>query len=271
MEPSPRLTLLQNSQALGGLHYSTSVVAIRAATHLGLAVGSGLVVQIEDDFWLVTARHVVAKARAPRLIGPWSVEALRMGEGGARLPVQHVEFDDAIWHLADDDDLAAARFPVDRLPVEHLVSAVPIERIGIARVNFAPEVTLTGRWGEPQDRNLIVTRRGMLTTMQRPNVHLEIGPGQYVEREVYLVDASIMPGMSGGAVFNDMQPPCVYGVISARQIAPRPAAFTGLPDGARMAAEAIWDAVGALNSGMVYVVPALRTVPFLLDVHQRGV
>lgn len=223
---------------------------------------------MEDRFWLLTARHVIAKARAAELTAGWLIELLMMGGVGGRLPVMEVSLDDDLWRLADGDDLALARFPVEQLPDEHLLSSTPIDRVGIVTSDFTPEVNLVGRWGEPEDRNLIVTRRGIITTMQRPEVYLEIGPGEYAQQDVYLVDASIMPGMSGGPIFYAVTPPRIYGLISARQIHRPPAELGGLPEGLQGPARAIWETIGPVSTGLVYVIPPARIVPFVLGIHR---
>ena len=269
MAYSPAHELLLSNSSRLALHHSTAVVAIRAETAQGLACGSAVVVQIEDRFWLVTARHIVTGARAAN-VKCWFVEAMKKGEGRT-LPLHDLELSDDEWVVADDDDLAVAPLPIGQLPTDHLVSGIYIDRFGYASMGPNPDLTLIGRWGEAEERNLIVTRRGVLATLQRPKVKYEIGPGKIVENEMYLVDATVMRGMSGGAVFNEVNPPMVLGLVSAHQrIVSLPPAVAQLPESARQAAEAIWNSLGPINAGMVYVVPFDRVAAFVRAVDKES-
>jgi S1-C subfamily serine protease len=268
LEENPVQRLRNHSSFVGGLHQSTSVVSLRAVAEGGTVQGTGSALIIADpesnpEFRLVTARHVVAESIAAHAV--IEVDVICGGDNPDVLPVHTVSIPNDTWTLAHDDDLAVAPFPAERLPANHLVSAIHIARLAVAVHNPTPEVQLVGRWGATPETNFVLTRSGLLSTPQRPMMRFSIGGDMPMqERPMYLVDAFVTRGMSGGAVFQQSAPPMVLGIISAHAKIPAPVgAWRALPDAAQRAAEIIWDAITPMNAGLVYVVPVMRVAAFL--------
>jgi hypothetical protein len=244
------------------------VVALRAVTNNGVVgAASALVVRDttgRDEFRLVTARHVVAHARANQ--ATLHVEATRAISGSNTFPITAVPIPDNSWTLADDDDLATAPLPSISLPDDHYVGAIWLEQLTIATSNPTPDVQLVGRWGLRQDDNIVLTRRGILATPQKPTVPIMIGLDKEPQNKaMHLVDAFITPGMSGGAVFQ-YRPPDItlIGIISAHTKVPPPSEkWKSDPPPVQAVANAIWEAITPMKAGLVYVVPVARVYNFL--------
>jgi hypothetical protein len=268
LEPDPIQRLKNHSMPHAGLHHSTSVVSLRAVDGAGNVKGTGSALVVwdpenEDEFRLVTARHVVVDARAGN--ARIEVEAIQQGSGEV-FPIATVPVDDGTWKLADDDDLAVALLPAGMLGSDHLVSAMSFDRLAIATPHPTPDVELVGRWGLTPQSNIVLTRRGLVATPQRPTVPIYIGGDKPLQqRPMYLVDAFVTRGMSGGAVFQQTSPPMVLGIISAHTKIPAPVEkWKALPETVQTAAGSVWDAITPMNAGLVYIVPVMRVVPFLM-------
>jgi hypothetical protein len=269
LEDDPIQRLKNHSVPHAGLHHSTSVVSLRAVDGEGNVKGaaSALVVwdpEDEDEFRLVTARHVVVDARAGN--ARIQVEAIQQQGSGDVFSIATVPVDDGTWRLADDDDLAVAPLPAGMLGSDHLVSAMTFERLAIATPHPTPEVELVGRWGLTPQSNIVLSRRGLVATPQRPTVPIYVGGDEPLhQRPMYLVDAFVTRGMSGGAVFQQTSPPMVLGIISAHAKIPAPVEkWAALPETVQTAAGSVWDAITPMNAGLVYVVPVMHVVPFLM-------
>jgi hypothetical protein len=215
------------------------------------------------EFLLLSARHVVAEARD--LGARIDVEAHGPSNGGDRFAITPIPIPGPSWRLAPDDDLAVAPFPTASLSSDHLVAAIPIDLLTIATPDPTPDVELVGRWGLSSTDNVVITRRGVIATPERPTVRLWIGNDvEAPQCPVYLVDAFVTRGMSGGAVFQGTNPTTVLGIISAHAKLPAPReTWASLPESVVRAVDALWDAIAPINAGLVYVIPIPRVVAFL--------
>jgi hypothetical protein len=268
LENDPVKRLINYSGPYAGIHHSTSVVALRAVSpdNVVVGTGSGLVIRYAngaDGFRLLTARHIVAQARAARAI--IHVEIIQTTNSTITFAITPVPIADGAWTLAEDDDLAVAILPAETLPEDHLVGSVLLEQLVIAGLNPTPDVQLIGRWGLDKDDNFVITRRGILATPQQPTVRFSIGDDKEKQQQpMYLVDAFVTRGMSGGAVFRDTEPKTVLGIISAHaQVPPPVETWSTLPPSIQTAAAAMWHALTPMNAGLVYVVPISRVLEFL--------
>jgi hypothetical protein len=231
-----------------------------------VGTGSALVIRYAsgtDGFRLVTARHIIAQARAAK--ATIYVEVILTTNSTVTFSVSPVPIANDAWTLAEDDDLAVATLPAESLPEDHLVGSVLLEQLAVVGLNPTPDVQLIGRWGVAKEDNFVITRRGILATPQQPTVRFPIGNDKEMQkRPMYVVDAFVTRGMSGGAVFRDTEPKTVLGIISAHaKLAPPVEQFSKLPETVQRAAYALWDALSPINSGLVYVVPIARVLEFL--------
>jgi len=235
-----------------------------------VGTGSALVIRYAsgpDGFRLVTARHVIAQARAAK--ATIYLEIIRATHSIETFPICAVPIEDEAWALSEDDDVAVATLPADELPEDHLVGSVMLEQLAKVGQNPTPDVQLIGRWGLTKEENFVITRRGILATPQQPAVSFSIGDDKERQsKPMYVVDAFVTRGMSGGAVFSDTQPRTVLGIISAHATLPSPAEkWRNLPETVQRAAEALWEAMAPINAGLVYVVPIARALKFLIKTY----
>lgn len=128
--------------------------------------------------------------------------------------------------------------------------------------------------GLPAERAHVVLRRGILGSLELPEVRLDVSPGTVTRGRVFIVDANVSKGMSGGlAVVNcgagEMQQ-AVLGLIHGTQ-----RLFEeDLRDGAvgaveRAARQRLMQEIEIVNGRIVYVVPFSEVVAVLEDVDAR--
>lgn len=156
----------------------------------------------ESEFLVVSARHCVTAALAAG------------AEIVLRVPIQSHEIDPAnppyvwetvavpigCWEHDDATDVSVAPLPLERLPPEHFLSSwIRGAVIGGSNQVFGDNVIIYGR-GVLGDHGLVIRRRGALATHENPSVSLEIEPKTFRPVRVYVVEANVTPGMSGGLV-----------------------------------------------------------------------
>lgn len=257
---------LREYSGVPGIHYSRSVVGIRMTrgdAYVGAA--SGLLIgdpRRDPEFCVVSVRHAIARAVDCEIGFEVGYPA-----SGNRLQTRLTAVPHEAWLLSDDDDLACTAFPIDHLERDHLLRCVHIDQLSYIALDAAPEVTLVGRWGEGLEDGYILSRSGRLATMERPEVRIDIGDDlEPVVKPVYIADATVSRGMSGGAALVHTTPFSVVGLICAHGILPAPLSIRQLPEGtAQQVALALWSGVGAVNAGLAYLIPMDRVRDFLLN------
>ena len=258
--------LREHSRDLTGIHLTRTVVGLSirdASNHVG--AGSAFVVHSPDvgpEFLLLSTRHIIARARAANLA--MFCEISIPGSSVHRFDTKLVEIPLDNWILSSEDDLACAPLQAALLPDTHLVRGVHVDHLQYRIVGATPDVSLIGRWGEGPDDQYILSRRGQLTTMERPLVKVQIGDDVASPlRPMYFIDATVSRGMSGGAAFSDVGT-AMMGIISGHGFVPPPStAIAKLPESVQTAALALWEAIGPINSGLVHVVPTDVALAFL--------
>jgi hypothetical protein len=123
------------------------------------------------------------------------------------------------------------------------------------------DLSAYGRWSVQGGADIPIERRVTLASFERPSAELEIG-GARQSVKVYLVDGTVSRGMSGGPVTyaaSGWGGSGVLGIIHGYwPLAPEDVFPAGADDEA-LARGVEWAeirrAVGAVNSGMFFVVP----------------
>jgi hypothetical protein len=205
----PVLRTLIETSAFPTDTYRAGTVVLSATSGDRRGAASGFVIRVgpvppvgHPEFFLVTARHVVLDADAFGL----QLEALVIRGYDPHKPVQdraRIPLDSQRWICNDDSDIAMMPFPIDALPPDHKISAIPdmellSRKMGVLFYHGA-ELSAHGRWSVQGGADIPIERKVTLASFERPEAHLEIGGARQPVR-VFLADGIVSRGMSGGPV-----------------------------------------------------------------------
>jgi hypothetical protein len=160
------------------------------------------IVDDESEFVVVSARHCVTAAIADSantlLRVPLQPERIDPANPPYMWETQDVLVDN--WRSDETTDVSVAPLRLERLPPNHFLSSwLRGAFVGVGLPIFSDDVLVFGR-GTLGDQSLIVRRRGVLATHENPTVRLEVEPGTFARVRVYVVEANVTNGMSGGLV-----------------------------------------------------------------------
>lgn len=196
-----------------------------------VASGSAFIVELprkgpglNHDYVLVTARHVVQQSLVQGLKIAIIVPLLRQKKIPDVVRTETVTICSGSW-VHGESDVSVAKLAINDLPPDHDLRCV--NRLSFADMNSdgpgggGSDVILFGRWGVGKDHNIIVERRGILAAEEVPLVTIIIEPKTHSPNHVFLVEATVSPGMSGGPVLvmsrSDRSNGAIIGLIHGYQ------------------------------------------------------
>jgi hypothetical protein len=256
---------------------ATVVLSGQAGDQRGAA--TGFVVQVgalppagTPDFFLVTARHVVLDAQAHGV----QLEALAIRGYDSLKAVQdrvRIPLDPARWMHNDKSDISMMPFPVDLLPPDHNLTSIPDSELASRKMGVlipqGADLAAYGRWSVEGGADIPIRRSVTLATFERPRAALEIGGARQLV-EVYLADGTVSRGMSGGPVTfagggwaNSAVIGLVHGYWPLGEADLATPGTTGVADDRAAILAEIRRQIGAVNSGVFFVVPIGDLEPLL--------
>jgi hypothetical protein len=164
-------------------------------------------------------------------------------------------------------------FPVDALPDDHNLSAIPdtefASRKPGVQIPQGADLDVYGRWGVTGGKDIAVRRSATVATFERPTAKLAIG-GANQPVEVYLVNGTASKGMSGGPVTyaasgwgGSAVIGLVHGYSTLEQAELATSAAVCDPNLRREALLELASEIRQVNSGIFYVVPIQHLEPLL--------
>jgi|HubBroStandDraft_4_1064222.scaffolds.fasta_scaffold00014_67 hypothetical protein len=227
----------------------------------------------QPSFYLVSAQHSVREAEQRGM----DLEGLVIRAYDPAKAVQDrvpVTLQRNLWEHSPNSDVSIIPFPVDALPEDHNLTAIPVTELasrkpGAILPQGAP-LKVFGAWGRQPGRGLTIMRTTYLATFERPRSRIFIRPGVAHLVEVYLGDGTVSAGMSGGPVAYEgggWGGSIIIGLIGGYcpfaedDLALRP----DEEDGAGRAAVLgqLRRDIAAVNSGLFYIVPIGDVEPLL--------
>ena len=195
--------------ALGSRERARFATVAVEARRDGTAIGefSAFVVDVSmtdgsSHFLVVSARHCVTRAQFEGATIALRVPLMPQAIDRANPPYvwETVAIPIDGWIHSQETDASVAPLPFDQLPENSFITAW--ERnyfVGVAFQIFSPNVLIFGR-ASLGDQSIVVRRVGTLATSENPSVSLEIEPDTRRSVRVYVVEANVTAGMSGGLV-----------------------------------------------------------------------
>jgi hypothetical protein len=156
----------------------------------------------EAEFVVVSARHCIATS-----LMAGAVVYLRVPLEPAGIDPNHPPY---VWQTVvvptdgwahdENTDVSVAPIRLERLPPSHFLLSWPRGSfIGGRPAVFGDDVIIFGR-AALGDQGLVIRRRGALATHENPTVNLLVEPETYAGVRVFVVEANVTKGMSGGLV-----------------------------------------------------------------------
>lgn len=271
----PVVLRLISTASLPSTVYLSGTVVIQAKCADVRGAGTGFLVWVNSDsatndpeFFLVTASHVVLDAAAFNL----DLSALVVCDYDPKKPVQDrvaIPLDKGGWIHNENSDICVLPFPVDSLPLDHNLVAIPVTELASRKQSTifhgGADLAAYGRWSIGGISDIAIRRSLTLATFEQPSPRLKIN-GAWQRIEVYLAEGTVSRGMSGGPVTyagggwgNSM----VIGLIHGH--APLAAVDLPLSEGVEDAGalERLNERLGAINNQIVYVIPIHDIEPLL--------
>ena len=174
-------------------------------------------------------------------------------------------------------DVSVAPLPVDALPDDLYMETVAredfLDRKPVAIITAA-DIDLYGRWGMRGERDHVILRRGVLASFERPTVTLDVTPGVETRGAVYVVDANVSKGMSGGlAIANvgggEMQQGVLGLIHGTQRLLEDDLREASVNDDEKKIRERLIKEMEIINGRIVYVIPFNEVVTILDDLDAR--
>ena len=175
-------------------------------------------------------------------------------------------------------DVSVAPLPLDDLPPDLYMESVGREDFQDRKnvqVYSAADIDLYGRWGVRDGQGQVILRRGILASFERPQIRLEVTPNTLTYAPVFLIDANVSKGMSGGiAVINvgeGLLEQSVLGLIHGTQrLLEDDLRDSPVENEEKRIRERLVKEMEIINGRIVFVVPYEQVADVLDDVHSRA-
>jgi len=172
--------------------------------------GTGFIVKKGEWSFLVTNKHLIEGTDTAYVKFAEETKAKEVRISGKGIPLFLKKDNKITWKSHSDEDIDIAVIPMLRenlgrpadiaaIRYAILLTDSMIDSIG---VNEGDEILLIGfPFTQPRDLPFYhIARKGLLALLTRDKIYIKID-GKILHENIYLIDASVFPGDSGGPVF----------------------------------------------------------------------